>query len=80
MERVLVNLLENAAKYTPPGSRVLLSARRNGEAVEISVADDGPGLPAEHVERLFEKFTRWQVETTTPGVGLGLAICQSIVE
>lgn len=80
MERVLVNLLENAAKYTPPGSRVLLSARRTGGGVEISVADDGPGLPAEHAERLFEKFTRGQVETTTPGVGLGLAICQSIVE
>lgn len=80
IERVLVNLLENAAKYTPPGSQVVLSARRAGAAVELAVADDGPGLPAGQAEWLFEKFTRGRMESTTPGVGLGLAICRSIVE
>lgn len=80
MERVLVNLLENAAKYTPAGSTVTLAARREGARVVISVSDDGPGLPPGRAEHLFEKFTRGQVESTTPGVGLGLAICRTIIE
>lgn len=80
IERVLVNLLENAAKYTPAGSTVTLSAQRQADAVRISVSDNGPGLPAGKAERLFEKFTRGQVESSTPGVGLGLAICRTIVE
>lgn len=80
IERVLVNLLENAAKYTPAGSTVTLSARRQADAVVVSVSDNGPGLPAGKAERLFEKFARGQVESSTPGVGLGLAICRTIVE
>ncbi len=80
IERVLVNLLENAAKYTPPGSTVTLSARLEAGQVLVSVCDDGPGLPPGRAERLFDKFTRGQVESTTPGVGLGLAICRTIVE
>jgi two-component system sensor histidine kinase KdpD len=81
MEQVFVNLLENAAHYTPPGSRVGLHARGLGDRVEIIVADDGPGLPAGSEARVFEKFYRG---ATTPdsrrGVGLGLAICKAIVE
>jgi len=81
MERVFCNLLENAAKYTPPGSRIDISARRSDDQVEISVTDNGPGLPPGKSERLFEKFTRGtQEEARIAGVGLGLAIVQAIIE
>lgn len=79
IERVLVNLLENAAKYTPAGSEIVISARIEGEQVAVSVCDDGPGLPAGAAERLFDKFTRGTTESSTPGVGLGLAICRTII-
>ena len=77
---MLCNLLENAAKYTPPGSVVTLSARLRETDLLIGVADDGPGLPAVREEALFEKFARGERESATPGVGLGLAICRAIVE
>ena len=80
MERVLCNLLDNAAKYTPPGSRIKVSAAIRGEQVEVSVADNGPGLPMGMEERIFEKFTRGDKESHKPGVGLGLAICRAIVQ
>ncbi|WP_028455117.1 sensor histidine kinase [Chitinilyticum litopenaei] len=80
IERVLVNLLENAAKYTPAGSAITIAARLAGDVVAVSVSDDGPGLPAGAPERLFAKFSRGAAETNTPGVGLGLAICRTIVE
>ncbi|WP_153305442.1 DUF4118 domain-containing protein, partial [Variovorax soli] len=80
IERVLVNLLENAAKYGAPP--IVVSARVTDSTLEIAVRDHGPGLPArlkgrEH--QLFDKFTRGQAESATPGVGLGLAICKAIV-
>jgi two-component system sensor histidine kinase KdpD len=77
---VLVNLLENAAKYTPPGSRIGIGASIHGDEFRIVVTDDGPGLAPGSEETIFEKFTRGAVETTTPGVGLGLAISRAIVE
>ncbi|MFA7242603.1 MAG: two-component system sensor histidine kinase KdpD [Sulfuricellaceae bacterium] len=80
IERVLCNLLENAAKYTPPGSNVRLEAGIDGDAARISVADNGPGLSPGSEETIFEKFTRGERESTTPGVGLGLAICRAIVK
>lgn len=80
IERVLCNLLENAGKYTPPGSRIDLIARRNGENVELAVEDNGSGLPPGKEELIFHKFERGQTEYDTPGVGLGLAICRAIVE
>lgn len=80
MERVFCNLLENAAKYTPPGSRVEIAACDAGERIEISVSDNGPGLPPGKEEMLFEKFTRGQEESPVSGVGLGLAIVRAIVE
>ncbi|MCP4637961.1 MAG: two-component system sensor histidine kinase KdbD [Methyloversatilis sp.] len=79
LERVLVNLLENAAKYTPEGSHLRVSAEREGERIAIEVSDDGPGLPPGDPERLFRTFTRGDAESSTPGVGLGLAICRAIV-
>ncbi|WP_296946863.1 ATP-binding protein [uncultured Massilia sp.] len=80
LERVLCNVLENAAKYTPRGSTVKVDARLRGDWIELRVTDDGPGLPPGREEAIFEKFTRGEKESNTPGVGLGLAICRAIVE
>jgi two-component system sensor histidine kinase KdpD len=80
IERVLVNLLENASKYTPAGSTVSVSADVVAAKLTVHVADDGPGLPPGREEAVFQKFTRGERESSTPGVGLGLAICRAIVE
>ncbi|MBL7088868.1 sensor histidine kinase KdpD [Acidovorax sp.] len=80
MERVLVNLLENAAKYTPASTAIRISAQAQSDAVALSITDEGPGLPKGREELLFEKFERGARESATPGVGLGLAICRAIVQ
>ncbi len=80
IERVLVNLLENASKYTPPGSRIRLAAEVIADRLSVSISDDGPGLPVGREEAVFQKFTRGERESATPGVGLGLAICRAIIE
>jgi two-component system, OmpR family, sensor histidine kinase KdpD len=80
IERVLVNLLENASKYTPPGSTVEMSAEVVADRLSVSVSDNGPGLTVGREEAVFQKFTRGERESATPGVGLGLAICRAIVE
>ena len=77
--RVLVNLLDNAAKYCPPGSMIVLSAKRRGDVIALTVADNGPGLPEGNPQRLFDPFRRGQKENSIAGVGLGLAICRTIV-
>jgi two-component system sensor histidine kinase KdpD len=77
--RVLVNLLENAIKHTPPGTRITVSAELEGEAVRVTVDDSGPGLPPGHPERLFAKFQRGREEYNLGGAGLGLAVCRAIV-
>jgi len=81
IERVLVNLLENAVKYGGPP--VEITARAEPAHLRVTVRDHGPGLPAAvtgHEEVLFEKFTRGQPESATPGVGLGLAICKAVID
>ena len=81
IERVLVNLLENAARYGAPP--IVVAARVTENMLEIAVHDHGPGLPpALHgrEDTLFEKFTRGETESATPGVGLGLAICKAVVD
>ena len=80
IERVLVNLLENAAKYTPAGSRIVIAAEADEQNLNVSVYDNGPGLPAGQEKAIFEKFKRGERESATPGVGLGLAICRAIIE
>jgi len=77
--QVFTNLFDNAAKYTPPGTRVMVSALADGEFLLIRIEDEGPGLPAGDPARLFDKFQRGSVEGAVVGVGLGLAICQAIV-
>ena len=79
VERALVNLLENAAKYG--AAPIVVGARTTAQALVLTVRDHGPGLPAEEsgqAQDLFEKFTRGAVESSTPGVGLGLAICKAV--
>jgi two-component system sensor histidine kinase KdpD len=79
IEQLLVNLLDNAAKHTPPGTNVSVAARRGYEEIELTVADDGPGFPPGiDPETLFEKFERGRPEGAQGGVGLGLAICRAI--
>jgi two-component system sensor histidine kinase KdpD len=81
--QVLWNLLENAAKYTPPGSPLELAAFEDTNAVIIEVRDRGPGIPPGEEERIFEKFYRGQsgkVSKNVRGAGLGLPICRAIVE
>jgi two-component system sensor histidine kinase KdpD len=80
IERVLFNLFENAAKYTPAGSTVRLAAVPANNQLLVTVTDDGPGLPKGQEEAIFEKFTRGTRESATSGVGLGLAICRAIIE
>jgi two-component system sensor histidine kinase KdpD len=76
--QILSNLLENAAKYTPPGTTITICAAACEESMMISVADDGPGFPPGDPERLFEKFQRGRSESNIVGVGLGLAICRAV--
>ena len=82
MEQVLVNLLENASRYTPTGSEIKISAIASSKHAEIQIADNGPGVPAGSEQKVFDKFFRGA--TVSPdgrrGVGLGLAICKAIVD
>ncbi len=80
-EQVLVNLLDNAAKYAPPGSVINVRARRSFGSVAIEVLDEGPGIPEDRLERVFEKFHRVkQGDRQRAGTGLGLAICRGFVD
>ena len=79
MERVFINLLENAVKYTREGTTIHISGRLEGDKFKVEVVDRGPGLPLGEEERIFEKF--YQVGPgRSRGAGLGLTICRSIVE
>jgi two-component system, OmpR family, sensor histidine kinase KdpD len=80
-EQVLVNLLDNAGKYAPAGSAIEIRGRRDDGAVTLEVRDEGPGIPAEDVERVFDKFYRVRnTDRQRAGTGLGLAICKGFVE
>lgn len=79
IERVLCNLLENAAKYTPPGSSVHIHAAVHDGTLRVAVCDNGSGVAPGAERRIFEKFTRGDRESATPGVGLGLAVCEAII-
>jgi two-component system sensor histidine kinase KdpD len=80
-EQVLFNLLDNAAKYAPPGTTITLRARPEGGTVRVQVLDEGPGLPEEDRERVFDKFYRVRVaDKKRAGTGLGLAIARGFME
>jgi signal transduction histidine kinase len=82
LRQILVNLVTNAHEYSPEGASIEVRARRDGEEVEIAVKDDGPGIPADQLAHIFERFTRGDAGLTqrVGGTGLGLAISKSLVE
>ena len=82
LRQVIDNLLNNARMHTPGGTRIDMAVRRNGSHAEVTIADDGPGIPATDQEHIFERF--WRADASrrrdTGGTGLGLAIVQSLVQ
>jgi two-component system, OmpR family, sensor histidine kinase KdpD len=80
MIQVMVNLLDNALKYSPQGTTLQVEANPHPDGVIITVADEGSGIPTEDLERVFDKFYRVQRPDGIKGTGLGLSICRGIVE
>lgn len=80
MEQVLVNLIDNAVKYTPPGSPIDIEALSLPPRFRLTIADYGPGIAKSQQTKIFDKFYRGSTETDESGVGLGLALCKAIVE
>ncbi|MYV41249.1 DUF4118 domain-containing protein [Streptomyces sp. SID1328] len=80
LERVIANLVGNAARHTPPGKKVLVTASALAGRVELRVVDRGPGLPADGRDRLFEPFQRLGDTDNTTGLGLGLALARGLTE
>jgi two-component system sensor histidine kinase KdpD len=80
LERVLLALIGNVAKHTPAGTAVDINAKVIGREIEVSVADEGPGLPAGLEDAVFQSFTRGDLQPARKGAGLGLAIARTIIE
>jgi signal transduction histidine kinase len=82
MEEILSNLISNAINYTPKGGRVTVAADVENQNLRLSVADNGMGIPADEIERIFDRFYRVKNEKTRyiTGTGLGLSIVKSIVD
>lgn len=81
MEHVLMNLLDNAVKYSPVGSTITIRGRTEESRIVIEISDEGIGIPTEHCGRIFDKFFRvYSRDRVVAGTGLGLAICKGIVE
>jgi len=78
--QVLVNLVDNALRFTPDGGDVNIAAKKAGDVVEVTVADSGPGIPPEHLPHLFERFYKVDRSRREGGTGLGLAIVRHIVQ
>jgi two-component system sensor histidine kinase KdpD len=79
--QVFLNLIDNAAKYAPAGSRIEITVRSSGAMVTAEIADDGPGIPADYLDQVFDRFVRVQSgDRRRAGTGLGLAICRGFVE
>ena len=80
VERVVVNLLANALRFAPPGQAPYVTASSLGDRVELRVIDRGPGIPAEHRERVFAPFQRLGDHDNTSGLGLGLSLSRGLTE
>lgn len=78
LSRALANLLDNALRHTPAGTRVMLDARRDGDRIEITISDDGPGTPLADPTQLFRRFARGEQSRSTPGHGLGLSLVAAV--
>lgn len=79
LSRAIANLVENALKYTPAGGTVRVAVTPDGAMARLTVADDGPGIPAEERERVFDRFYRLEASRTTEGNGLGLSLARAVV-
>ena len=81
IEQVVINLLDNAVKFTPAGGRITLESETKERTVLITVRDNGPGVPPEDRDRVFDRFfTADRAHTSGKGTGLGLSICKRIME
>jgi signal transduction histidine kinase len=80
LEQVLMNLLNNAIKFTPAGGRVTVELAELDDEVEVGIVDTGPGIAAEEMPLLFEKFSQTSSGKSGQGTGLGLVICRHLVE
>jgi two-component system sensor histidine kinase KdpD len=81
IEQVLVNILDNAAKYSPAGGRIEIAAAQEGERVNVTVSDEGPGIPPEARDTVFDVFYRVRAgDKQAAGTGLGLSICRGLIE
>lgn len=80
IRRVIINLLENAARYSPPGSKITTRIQAQAHQVVVFIEDEGTGIPEEAKERVFEKFARIDDESAVRGIGLGLAFCRLAVQ
>ncbi len=79
-EQVVENFLSNAEKFSPSGTPITVEVVRGAARVEVRVLDGGPGFPPEHAEELFVAFHREEATRSTPGIGLGLAVCKRLIE
>jgi signal transduction histidine kinase len=80
IRRVLINLLENAVKFTSSGGTIQINAQQEGNWLKVWVQDNGPGIPVSEHERIFDKFTRLNAKDSSKGLGLGLAYCRMAMQ
>jgi|AGTN01.2.fsa_nt_gi Signal transduction histidine kinase len=80
LEQVLINIVSNALKFAPPKTQVTMSVAVTGDNVEIRIKDQGPGIPVEDQEKIFERFHRVQTTSHRVGSGLGLSICKELIQ
>jgi signal transduction histidine kinase len=80
LERILLNLLDNARQYSPPDTPIRISAHQHNNAVVIAVADQGQGIPSEEMPHIFDRFYRSSHQRKGVGIGLGLYITKALVE
>jgi signal transduction histidine kinase len=80
MRQVLANLVDNAVKYTGPGGRIAIGARRDGNSAVLTVSDTGEGIPADELPRIWERLYRGDKSRSARGLGLGLSLVKAIVE
>ena len=78
--RVLINLMENASKFSPPGGKIEIGAHHDTEWIHMWVRDNGPGIPPAEQDRIFDKFTRLRGTSKPGGLGIGLAFCRLAVQ
>jgi signal transduction histidine kinase len=79
IRRVLINLMENASKFTAPEGKIELGGKQEGDWVQLWVQDNGSGIPFTEQEHIFEKYTRLQGQDNSSGLGVGLAFCRLAV-